>query len=95
MNPTRLTLPDVVDRFASYRELEGNGAWGSLHCVLEDGNVRDHDVRSAIEHAKERSDSEGVALGAILLAMTQTQRLRIPHAVERLVNEDRNPAPGP
>lgn len=61
----RPSLPDVVGRFASYLEVDGNGAWGSLHCVLEDGNVRDGDVRSAIDFANERCDEEGAALGGI------------------------------
>ena len=72
---TRPTIPSVLPLFISYRRR--HGAWGSLHIVLDDGNVRDSDVGWCIEHARERGDAEGEALGRVLLAMSRTQRRKL------------------
>lgn len=71
------TIPEVIERFRTYYRAPGNGAWGSLHVVLDDGNVRDDHVRGCIEWAIERSDKEGEELARILLRMSKTQRGKI------------------
>jgi hypothetical protein len=71
------TVPEVRDRFLAYKNRPGNGAWGSLHVVLDDNNVEDHFVAWTIEHATERGDTEGAELARILLSMSRTQRLKI------------------
>lgn len=72
----RLTLtPELKARFARY--YEKNGAWGSLHIVLDDGNLADDQVRSCEGWAEERGDFEGMELAKILLQMTKTQRAKI------------------
>jgi len=82
MDTAKPTIPEVLDRFVAYKMLPGNGVWGSLHSVLDDLNVRDKDVRGAIEWAQERGDAEGAALGEILLRMGQTQRRRLASLAE-------------
>ena len=74
------TIPDVIARFATYRK--DNPMWGSLHIVLEDGNVRDSDVEFCRHYATEQGDVEGADLAQILLTMSKTQRLRIDEKVD-------------
>lgn len=71
----RLTVPDVLARFSAY--YAKNPAWGSLHVVLDDGNVGDDSVRYCIEGAIASGDTEGEALARILLTMSKTQRNKI------------------
>jgi hypothetical protein len=79
------TIPQVVARFADYYEQPLNGAWGSLHIVLDDDNVRKSDVEFCREHAIERGDTEGAALAEILILMSKTQRLKLGDAVHRFI----------
>ncbi len=72
-------IPDVVGRFADY--LDGHGAWGSLHVVLDDGNLRDDDVLFCRGWAHERGDAEGEALAWILWFMSRSQRGRLDRKV--------------
>jgi hypothetical protein len=78
------TIPDVVERFAAY--YAKNLAWGSLHIVLDDGNVEDSSVKFCIENAQERGDVEGKGLAEILLQMSKTQRAKLPSAVRRFMS---------
>lgn len=75
------TIPEVVGRFAEYFSLPENGAWGSLHNVLDDGNVSDSNVEYCLENAIERGDHEGTELAELLLQMSRTQRIKLPFAV--------------
>jgi hypothetical protein len=77
----KITLPEVIEGFADYYRQPGNAAWGSLHCVLDDGNIRDRDVQACIDHAVEKGDAEGERLARILLTLTKAQRLRLPSKV--------------
>ena len=74
---TRPTIPDVLPLVRAYLAKEGNICGGSLHIVLEDGNVADCDVTFCIEWAREHGDPEGEKLGQLLLTMSRTQRLKI------------------
>lgn len=69
------TVPEVIERFKTYHAQ--NGAWGSLHVVLDDGNIHDHFVEGCIEYAKKQNDTEGLELGKILLKMSKSQRHKI------------------
>lgn len=73
----KITLPMIIDQFKEYKNRPENGAWGSLHCVLDDQNVRDIDILGAVEWAREQKDWEAVRLAEILLQITRTQRLKI------------------
>ena len=77
MSETKPTIPEVIERFRAYQERPGNGAWGSLHIVLDDGNVTDSDVAFCIDVARDKGDEEGEALARILLRMSKTQRTTI------------------
>jgi hypothetical protein len=73
--PKRLTIPDVIERFRAYHDV--HLAWGSLHVVLDDGNVRDDDVQFCLDYARDQGDDEGEALARILSTMSKTQRRKI------------------
>jgi hypothetical protein len=79
--PDKPTIPDVIARFAAYREV--NHAWGSLHIVLEDGNVKNADVEYCYQYAIDTGDQEGASLAKILLRMSKTQRLLIDSKVDK------------
>jgi len=76
------TIPQVLPAFVAYREIAGNGCWGSLHIVLEDNNVEDHSVRFCIEWAEEHDDMEGADLARLLLKMSRSQRSRLSSKVD-------------
>ena len=71
------TVPDVAPLVRSYYAKPGNEAGGSLHIVLDDGNVTDADVEFCRNRAIEARDDDGVVLATILRAMSKTQRLRL------------------
>jgi hypothetical protein len=77
VNKPKPSIPEVIEDFRAYFAEPGNGAWGSLHIVLDDGNVADHSVAFCVEWSKERGDAEGERLANILLRMSQTQRRKI------------------
>jgi hypothetical protein len=71
------TVPEVLPLVIAYCSKEENSVGGSLHIVLDDGNVEDGHVEYCIEYAKEVGDVDGVKLGKILLKMSKTQRLKL------------------
>lgn len=86
------TIPEVVARFADYRRKPGNGAWGSLHIVLDDGNVGDPHVEFCRETALAAGDGDAVPLVDLLLRMSRTQRLKLDGAVRLHLAADDGPA---
>lgn len=69
------TIPEVVERFRAYHRF--NPVWGSLHIVLDDGNVSDAHVLFCVAEARSRNDAEGERLALILLEMSRTQRRKL------------------
>jgi hypothetical protein len=74
---TKPTVPDVISLVQDYYAQPLNGAGGSLHIVLDDGNVEDGSVDHCIEFAKESGDVDGERLGQLLRSMSATQRKRL------------------
>lgn len=66
---------EVKDRFAIYHSK--NPAWGHLHIVLDDCNVRDCHVADCQKQAARFGDREAFELCDELLKMSKTQRLRL------------------
>lgn len=79
----RLTIPDVVARFADYYQAPGNGAWGSLHVMLDDGN--EDAANFCYEFAIEHGDHEGAALAEICMNLTATQIRKLPSKVHEYI----------
>lgn len=74
--PSRPVLtPEVYARFAAY--YAEHPTWGSLHVVMDDGNLETVHVRWTVGWAEEHGDTEGAALARLLLSYTKTQRGRI------------------
>jgi hypothetical protein len=66
------SIPEVIDKFRNY--YRAHPAWGSLHSVLDDGNLSNQSVLFCATWARENGDDEGADLAYILLDMTKTQR---------------------
>lgn len=81
IDAARPTIPDVVRIFADY--FEDNPTWGSLHVVLDDGNVGDDSIKHCIDVAREANDAAGLVLGRTLLTLSKTQRRALPDAAAR------------
>lgn len=71
------TVPDVLPLVRAYYAKPGNEAGGSLHIVLDDGNVDDDCVEFCEKYATENGDEDGVALARILRRMSKTQRNKL------------------
>lgn len=56
-----------------------NPTWGSLHIVLEDGNVKDTHVQHCIEYAMSKNDGLGEGLARLLLTKSKSQRINLPN----------------
>lgn len=63
----------------AYYQQPDNGAGGSLHIVLDDGNLETSNVQFCLEWARKEHDEDGEALALMLLEMTRTQRGRVYH----------------
>ena len=72
-----ITVPEVIDLFKAYYARPGNGVWGSLHIVLDDGNLEDSSVEFCLKYAEEKGDTEGAELARILLKLSISQRKKI------------------
>lgn len=73
----RPSVLDVHPLVKAYYARPGNGVGGSLHLVLDDGNVSDDDVRFCIRAARDRADIHGYQIGVLLLSMSRTQRKKL------------------
>ena len=72
---SRPRVSDVLPLVEAYYNDHPTG--GSLHIVLDDGNLADHSIEFCRAYAIERGDVEGARLADALLLMTRTQRKRI------------------
>lgn len=66
----------VMAANAYYRKPD-NGVGGSLHIVLDDGNLETGNVQFCLEWARKNDDMDGEALALLLLDMTVTQRGKV------------------
>ncbi len=73
--PSRPRVSDVLPLVESY--YADNPTGGSLHIVLDDGNLADHHVKFCRDVARERGDDRGVQIAEAMLMMTRTQRHKI------------------
>lgn len=71
------TVPEVLPLMYAYYRKDGNNSGGSLHIVLDDGNVSDKSVQFCLDRAIECGDADGTALAKKLLLMSKTQRKKM------------------
>lgn len=86
----RVQIPQVVQRFAEY--YRHNGAWGLLHTALDDGNIKDSDVRWCVLVTPDSVyyDQNGSDLAKVLASMTLTQRGKLSELCGWLVHIDQH-----
>ena len=72
--PTVLEILPVV---RAYYAKPNNGVGGSLHIVLEDGNIETSHIEFCMEYARENNDPDGVVLAKLLMKMSRTQRRKL------------------
>lgn len=75
--PVKPTIPDVAPLVLAYYAIAGNEAGGNFHMVLDNQNISDSCIRFCIDQAKAGNDAQGIELGALLLQMSKTQRLKL------------------
>ena len=63
----------IFDFIKFYYEELGNIAGGSLHIVLDDGNIEKVNIHWCYEHAKKQNDSFGVFLSLLLMEFTEDE----------------------
>jgi hypothetical protein len=71
---TKPTLPEVRPLIEAYYKLDGNGAGGELHIVLDDGNYERDSIRYCIGAA---TKVETRWLGHVLLMLSNSQRRKM------------------
>ena len=59
----------------AYYDLEGAG--GTLHVILDDGNYDDQCLNLCLEDAKKYNDYWGITIGNLLLEFTEEEREQI------------------
>lgn len=71
------TIPDIVPLIEMYYTLPGNQVGGSLHIVLDDGNIERQHVEFCKKYALEQHDYVGAAIANMMLRMSLTQRKKL------------------
>lgn len=61
----------------AYYALDGNITGGSLHIVLDDGNLETEHVEWCVRWAAEKNDPDGVFLARLLLKFTDAERAQM------------------
>lgn len=73
----RPTADQVRPMIRAYYDKPGNECGGSLHIVLDDGNIEDGCIVFCRDWARERGDVDGERLAEMLLQMSRTQRKKV------------------
>ena len=68
---------EILKLIKDYYSKEGNAVGGSLHMVLDDGNLDNSDIQFAINYAKKEMDCDGIKIGEILLSLSKGERKKI------------------
>jgi hypothetical protein len=77
----RPQVPEALVLAKRYYLKPENLAGGSLHIVLDEGNVHTADVMYCLEKCYEKKDFDGLAIACLLLKMTKTQRLKVGRSI--------------
>ena|SRR5208337_113616 len=72
-----ITMLDVLPLIEKFKKIPGNSCGGSLHIILDDGNIDDGCVRFCIEEATTRGDPFGREIAEQLLVLSKTQRRKL------------------
>jgi hypothetical protein len=77
MIDSNITVTKLIEECKKYYALPNNSVGGSLHIVLDDGNIHDEHVKFCIGYAEGKNDNEGVLLGKMILKASKTQRKKL------------------
>lgn len=66
---------DLIESCRAYYVNHPGG--GSLHIVLDDGNIQKEHVKWCLERAQAHGDEEGERLAKLLLEASETQRQKL------------------
>lgn len=69
--------PTLREMIRQYYELPGNGAGGSLHVVLDDGNIDSQSIQYCRAIAADRGDWRALIIADLLLARSQRGRAKV------------------
>jgi hypothetical protein len=68
----------LCDQISSYYQVDGNGAGGTLHIVLDDGNVETDHIQWCIDNTiKAENDQEALDIANELLKLSYSARKRL------------------
>ena len=70
-----MTVPELIEAARDY--YTKNPVGGSLHIVLDDGNLKDDSIKWCIDYARGEGDEEGAKLGEMILGASMTQRKKL------------------
>lgn len=73
----KLTVPEVAPLVRALYARPGGEAGCCLHVVLDDGNVKDDQVRFCLDEAGRKGHPDCAELASKLLEMSKTQRLKL------------------
>lgn len=76
----RPVVADVQPLMWAYRDSPGGNVGGNLHIILDDGNIRDKDIKHCRDVCRHRHDLAGLRLCELLLQMSKSQRARLAHS---------------
>ncbi len=79
-----LTVSEVLPLVQAYYKF--NGVGGSLHIVLDDGNLEDDSVEFCLRYARDNHDIAGQNLAKVLLRMSRKQRQKLYDQYEKFHN---------
>lgn len=82
----RLHVPELVKLAVAYYALPGNSVGGSLHVVLDDGNIKDSHLDYCLNYAQEKGDTAGAELARLLRAASPTQRKKVYNTLNHIPN---------
>lgn len=64
-----------LDKFKAYKRSQG--AWGNLHIVMDDKNIKNNHVQWCLEQCKKKGDAAGLELAEILVGLSKSQRIKL------------------
>lgn len=74
---TKPTLTEVRPLIEAFYKLDGNGAGGSLHIVLDDHNVQLPHIKWCEQQAEAKGDTTAMWLARVLSMLSASQRRRM------------------
>ena len=75
----RISVRQLIPVVNAYYAKPGNGVGGSLHIVLDDGNLSRRDLEFCYDWALDQGDTDGMALVMILMCLSKSQLRRLYH----------------